>query len=134
VDRPLTVVGPRPVVIAPATPTTIAPPPRFAWDEKRWRQIRDGNAVQYLGPYKVWDRKRQSWRSFDGRIIEEPGGIKAYVADPPGEIKSHAKGPCFQLTAAPWFRVHWHRAPENVDGALLYVERLLDECLNGGRP
>ena len=126
-----TVVGPRPAVITPGAMTaTIAPPPRFAWDEKRWRKIREGATTHYLGPYRVFHRRAGQWREFDGRILEDVSGIKAYVADPPKEIKLHPKGPCFQLVKAPWFRVHWRKQPPNIDGALLYVERILDEALN----
>jgi hypothetical protein len=107
----------------------IAPPPRQAWDEKLWRRIREGRATHYLGAYRVRDR-RGAWRLFDGRVIEDTSGIKAYVADPPVELRGHHKGPCFQLVTVPWFRVHWRRAPASVDDALLYVENILRECLN----
>jgi hypothetical protein len=124
------VIGPRPTVIAPGPTATVAPSPRFTWDEKRWRRIDDQGQVHYLGPYRVRDQQQAVWREFEGRIVEASGGIKAYVADPPAEIKTHPKGPCFQLVRSPWFRVHWRRNPSTVDEALLYVERLLDECLN----
>jgi hypothetical protein len=129
-DRPTKVIGPRPTVIVPSPSTTITPPPRFAWDEKRWRRVQDNQAAHYVGAYRVWNQHTQAWCDFDGRLVEEASRIKAYVADPPPEIKGHPKGPCFQLVRVPWFRVHWRRNPNTVDEALLYVERLLDECLN----
>lgn len=126
-------IGPRPKIIGPAIAPIIAPPPRYVWDERRWRRIEDGTSVQYLGEYLISAHGRSASRSFRGRIVEEPDGIKAYVADPPAAIRQHPKGPCFQLVKAPWFRVHWHKSPPSVDEALLYVERLLDECVNGTR-
>ena len=124
------VIGPRPRVIAPAPPATIAPPPRFTWDEKRWRRVDERGEVHYLGAYRVWDQNQRTGREFEGRIVEAASTIKAYVADPPPEIRTHPKGPCFQLVRSPWFRIHWHRNPGTVDEALLYVERVLGECLN----
>jgi hypothetical protein len=129
-DRGPHVIGPRPTLIMPKAPRTVVPPPRFAWDEKRWRRVPEPGAVHYVGAYRVWDRGQRGWHAFDGRLVEDASGIKAYVADPPKEIKGHPKGPCFQLVQAPWFRVHWRRNPSTVDEALFYVERLLDECLN----
>lgn len=128
--RPVQVVGPRPQVLGPQPALTVTPPARKAWDEKRWHRLREGVAAHYVGAYRVFDRKRSQWRTFDGRVIDDHAEIKAYVSDPPPELKTHRKGPCFQLVRAPWFRIHWHRAPKSVDDALLYVERLLDECLN----
>ena len=127
---PQVTVQPAVRVVGPCPTRTVAPPPRFAWDEKHWRRIIEGRTVQHVGAYRVRHRRQNIWRFFDGRVVEDAGTITAYVADPPIEIKRHAKGPCFQLVRAPWFRVHWHRAPHTVDEALLYVERLLDECLN----
>jgi hypothetical protein len=130
-DRPATPVGPTSPGPSPARRTSqvIGPPPRFAWDEKRWRRVQDASGIHYVGVYRVWDRRSRIWRAFEGRVIEQGTEIKAYVADPPAELRSHSKGSCFQLVAVPWFRVHWHRPPTTVDHALLYVERLLAECL-----
>ncbi len=132
-DRDTEVAGPRPRVIGPSPDRVLGPPPRFAWDEKRWRRVQDGQAAHYLGEYRVSQPGRNRCQAFKGRIVEDAGGIKAYVADLPPSMKHHSKGPCFQLVQAPWFRVHWHRAPQTIDDTLLYVERLLDECLNGAR-
>lgn len=124
-------IGPSaPVVVGPTAVAVIQPPARFAWDEKGWTVGPDGDAALYVGNYLVWNRDQNCWQSFAGRLIEDADGIAAYVCDPPASIKRHSKGRCFQLTRAPWFRVHWHTPPENIDAALLYVEQLLDECIN----
>ncbi len=125
--------GPRPQVIGPQPQVTVAPPPRFAWDQKGWSRALDGDTWRYQGTYRVYDFRRREWRTFNGCLLEGRGVITAFCADPPTEIKSHPKGPCFMLAKAPWFRVNWHRAPTSVDEALIYVERLLDECLNDWR-
>jgi hypothetical protein len=132
-----TVCGPRDkaiektgrLIVTPALPLTVTPPSRDAWDEHGWRAIRRGADAVYEGEYRA---RRWSGRpvTFPGRIVRQGGVISAYVADPPTQIRRHPKGPCFQLTNPPWFRVHWHRPPTSVDDALLYVERILNEVLN----
>jgi len=131
VDQQRGAAGPRLKVIGPRPDHTITPPPRFAWDEKGWQRAVDGAVTRYTGKYRVYDFKQRAWRTFNGCVIASGGAPTAFIADPPVEIKSHPKGPCFQLTTAPWFRIHWRQAPGSVDEALLYVERLLDECING---
>jgi hypothetical protein len=124
---------PRRTVIRPTPSLVVVPPPRFAWDEKGWRRVVESGATHYVGSYRVRDRRRNTWSIFDGRLIEDQTGLRAYVADPPPELKTHPKGPCFQLTRPPWFRVHWHTPPENIDQACLYVESILKEALDGRR-
>jgi len=131
-DRPL-VVGPSAIVVGPAADGVATPLPRFIWDERKWTRIVEEGAVSYMGHYRVFVDAERSWRSFDGRIVEANSEIRAYIADPPATIKTHQKGRCFQFIGGPWFLLHWHRRPENIDAALLYVERILDECLNGRR-
>jgi hypothetical protein len=121
-----------PLVIGPRASCTVAPPPRFAWDEKRWHARENGGTLALVGRYRVFDRRRSAWREFDGRVVADGGGIAAYVADPPPEVKLHRHGPCLQLARPPWFRLHWSSAPRTPDDALLYVERMLDEALNAG--
>jgi hypothetical protein len=123
-------VGPRPQVIGPQTAITVVPPPRFAWDEKRWRNSIARGETELIGRYRVFDGRRRRWREFDGRVIQNGAGIGAYIADPPAEMRRHRHGACLQLVSAPWFRLHWQRAPKDLDGALLYVERMLDESFN----
>ncbi len=74
-------------------------------------------------------RSREQLR-FEGRILEAAHRVTPYIANPPVEIKRHPKGPCFRVSQAPWFQIHWRRAAANVDDALLYVERILDEAIN----
>jgi hypothetical protein len=128
------VVRPRPsVTIRPAPSTVIVPPPRFAWDEKGWRTVRERDEVHYVGNYRIWNRRRRVWQHFDGRVVGGGDGLRAYVSDPPTSIKYHRKGPCFQLTTPPWFRVHWQTRPNSVDAAILYIEEILTECINERR-
>lgn len=117
-----------PLVIGPSDPIIVEPPQRPAWDERGWKRRMLNGTTAYDGKYRVGKS--------DGRQLSFPGHIRvtdrvpvAYIADPPPDIKRHAKGPCFQLAQPPWFRVHWHRPPRNVDDALLYVERILDEAV-----
>lgn len=125
------VIGPaRPPVIGPARPTTVEAPYRQAWDEKRWRQVQSGGVSEIVGPYRVFDRRRRSWREFSGRLVQDGRHVSAYIADPPPELQRHRHGPCLQLVRAPWFRLHWAREPKTLDHGLLYMERMLDEAIN----
>ena len=116
------------VSIGPATTVPIGPPARAAWDERGWLTRRDGSRVVYEGRYQVRSRNGEI-AAFPGRIVVDGTMVVPYIADPPVAIKRHPKGPCFQLTQAPWFKVHWRRPATNVDDALLYVERVLAEVL-----
>jgi hypothetical protein len=127
------VVGPAVPVIGPRPAQTVAPPPRFAWDEKRWRHKETGGRTEVSGPYRVFDRRQRAWREFAGHLISESGRVSAYIADPPAEMKGHRHGPCLQFVQHPWFRLHWSTEPRSLDDALLYMERMLDESINGTR-
>jgi hypothetical protein len=124
------IVGPSTArtVIGPAPRTVVATVKRAVWGEKGWTVSTEGRRTTYTGSYEVlhWGARR----AFEGRVVMRGADIEAYIADPPEEIREHPKGPCFQLTRAPWFRVHWHRAPKDVDSAILYVEKVLSESLN----
>lgn len=114
-------------LIGPEVPIFVEPPARPAWDERGWKQSLESRQVVYDGQYQVRLRGGQL-RRFQGRILVNGNSVTAYIADPPPEVRRHPKGPCFQLSKAPWFRIHWWRAARNVDDALLYVERVLDEA------
>ena len=117
------------ILIAPRRMATIiTPPPRAVWDEQGWVvREQDGKQI-YEGNYRVRSSAGRLF-TFPGRIVVRRNNVAAYVADPPSDIKHHPKGPCFQLTKSPWFKVHWHRAATNVDDALLYVQRILAEVI-----
>jgi hypothetical protein len=123
-------VGPAPQVIGPKPAHTVTPPPRFAWDEKRWHRDDTNGRTEVCGKYRVYDRRRGFWREFDGHLTGNRGIISAYIADPPLEVKHHRHGACFQLVQHPWFRLHWNTQPQTIDDALLYMERVLDEAIN----
>jgi hypothetical protein len=122
--------GPGPQIVRPRPQHVVAAPPRFAWDEKRWQHHREGESEIVSGKYRVFDRRSRVWRAFDGRVEQRGSRISAYIADPPVEIRRHRHGACLQLVQAPWFHLHWNRQPKNIDDALLYMERILDESFN----
>lgn len=133
VVRPLSVtqIVPREaavVRVAPVKAATIRPPDRGAWDERGWRRRGERGREIYEGQYQVGTRR------FTGRIeVERRGRISAFIHNPPTEIRRHRHRACFQQVGigTGWFRLHWRRDPENVDEAILYFERVLDESLNG---
>lgn len=120
-------------VVGPAEPWVVEPPPRGAWDERGWTRRNDNGRTTYEGYYQIRDQRTQQWRRFAGRVMVGRGSTTSYIADPPPEVKHHPKGPCFMMTKAPWFQLNWHRPATNVDDAILYVEKILDEALNGRR-
>ncbi len=133
--RRVLVVGPAraaaPTKTLPGPAPVVQAPPRGAWDERGWQHWRERGGTVYAGYYRLLDRRLVQQRRFPGRVIIAGKQVQAYIADPPPEIGRHPKGPCFQLTSGRWFRVHWHRPAENVDEAILYIERILDEAING---
>lgn len=116
------------MTIQPSVSVTVQPPERGAWDERGWIRNINGNIEIYEGYYAVGARR------FWGRI-EARGNrrrnIGAYIYNPPPEIKQHRHGACFQLVSDGWFYLHWSRPARNVDDALLYVETVLNESING---
>jgi hypothetical protein len=138
-DAPL-VVGPSSTrtVVEPSAHLVIGPSPRVLvekvrrpiWEEMGWAVVSKGGRPVYEGVYEVLQRSTGQTRRFDGYVIRDGSVFTAYIADPPPEIREHPKGPCFLLTEAPWFRVHWYRPARDVDTAILYVQRVLDEAIN----
>lgn len=116
------------ITVAPARPTIVLPPPRGAWDERGWTRRTESGREIYEGFFQVGPRR------FRGRIQAEHGGnrVSAYIHNPPPEIKRHRHSACFQQggVGTGWFILHWHRAPTNVDDAILYMENVLYESLN----
>jgi hypothetical protein len=115
------------VIVSPIQTVTVEPPPRGAWDERGWT-VQVGNQREtYEGEYAVGNRR------FHGRIEARNRGhnVIAYIHNPPPEIKRHAHGACFQQIGNDWFLLHWARPARTVDDAILYMERVLDESLNG---
>lgn len=131
-DQRVPVIGPRPQVIGPTPSATVTAPARLAWDEKRWEKHESGSETELVGEYRVFDRRRKMWRTFDGRLVQQGRSIVTYIADPPAEVKKHRHGACLQLVQPPWFLLHWERPPHSLDDGLLYMERMLDESINAG--
>ena len=115
------------MTIQPSRAVTVQPPERGAWDERGWTRIVNGNREIYEGYYMVGRRR------FRGRIETRTRGrnVRAYIYNPPPEIKRHPHGACFQFVNDDWFYLHWARPARNVDDAILYMERVLDESING---
>lgn len=115
------------VTVNPAQQVTVTPPQRGAWDERGWTRSSNGGRETFEGYYTVGRRR------FPGRIETRNRGrnVTAYIYNPPREIKHHPHGACFQLVSNDWFHLHWARPARNVDDAILYMERVLDESLNG---
>lgn len=121
------------ITVAPSVAVTVKPPDRGAWGERGWTRINEGGTEIYEGFYQVIHRRRGQLLRFRGRIqISGWSGqkISVYILNPPPEVKSHRHGPCFQLLRDGWFNLHWSRPAKNVDDAILYLEKVLDESLN----
>lgn len=132
VIKPVSVVVIQPkavetVTIRPSQAVSVTPPERGAWDERGWTRSISGRNEIYEGYFVVGARRCR------GRIEARNRGrdIRAYIHNPPPEIKRHRHSACFQLTRNDWFYLHWARPARNVDDAILYMERVLDESING---
>lgn len=139
IQRKAVVIKPAPVVviepkavevltIQPSRTVTVEPPERGAWDERGWTHSVNGNRETYEGYYTVGARRFQGRIEVRGRRGQN---IAAYIHNPPPEIKRHRHSACFQLARNDWFYLHWARPARNVDDAILYMERVLDESING---
>ena len=107
---------------------TIVSPVRSAWDEKGWTRRREQDKDVYEGSYQVGKRR------FRGRIeVGRRNRIRAYILNPPAEIRRHRHRACFQQVGigTGWQCLHWQRSPRTVDEALLYFEQVLDESIHG---
>jgi hypothetical protein len=124
------VVGPPSrTVVGPVARPVVEKVRRPAWDEKEWVRTEESQGTVYRGHFRAGQNGRT--RAFEGRIVQGKRELAAYIGDPPPEIRRHPKGPCFSLISGSWFRVHWHKAPDDPDNAILYVETILNEALNG---
>ena len=119
-------IGPSALIIVEPQEILIEAVERGAWEEKNW--VRNGD--QWTGEFAIRARGR-AWRRFNGRIAMERGVAQPYIESPPKEIKKHPRGGCFHLLQGNWFIVNWHVPARDVDNAILYIEKVLDECLNG---
>jgi len=125
------VIGPTPVeIIRPATHLLISPNPRGVWEEKGWEIERLFGRQIYRGYFQVRDRNTRKNHRYQGRIENTKLNFTPFIANPPTGIRTHPKGPCFSRISDEWFQVHWHRPPRNVDDAILYIEKVLDEVVN----
>lgn len=127
------VIGPGEEVIGPSTALTVEPPKRSVWDERGWHREVRGNQQVYTGPYRITDLARNEPLAYHGVIYVKRREIVPCIAEPPAAIKRHPKGVCFTKMEKPWYRLHWRRAAKNVDEAILYMERVLDEAVNRRR-
>jgi len=99
---------------------TVKPNIQPAWKEKGWREVSPGAYEgNYLSPFG----------SLKGRVeFGRLGGFQhMYIWNPPRQIKSHAKAPCFSHEGGRKYQVHMLRLPASVDSAILYVEQVLNE-------
>lgn len=133
VIRPSSVVailpGPTDVImIQPSRTVTVTLPERGAWDERGWIKHSNGGREIYEGYYAVGTRRYHGRIEVRGR---RGRNVSAYIYNPPPEIKHHPHGACFQLIGDGWFILHWARPARNIDDAILYMERVLDESLPG---
>ena len=138
VIRPATriVIGPSPViqirpreviVVSPQVVVVIEPPPRAVWDEKGWERRGD----EWSGFYDVTDRSTGERRQFEGLVVMEGDEAQPYIEDPPAELSQHPRSACFQRQSDGWFLVNWSVPARNVDEAIIYVEQVLSEAING---
>lgn len=120
------------VTVGPAPAITVGAPPLEAWEEKGWKKCTEDKTIVYDGYYQVTDRRTGRKRNFHGKVKMEGRVAQAYIADPPMEFfANHVKASCLrEWREKPWWVLHWARAALNVNQAIFYMERILDEAIN----
>jgi len=117
--------------VTPSITRNLDRPKRAAWDDRGWTRQTEDRRTIYMGFYQVEDRKRGERRRFAGRIEQTRWQLIPYIASPPAEVQKHPKWACFTPSNNPWYRIHWFRSPKNIEDCILYIERILDESING---
>jgi hypothetical protein len=107
----------------------IKPVARGLWNERGWQKRYNGRGQIYDGNFQITNSRSRRRITYRGRIHINSRAVELFIYDPPPEIKRHPKGPCFSPAGLPWFRLHWHRPATNVDDAILYMEKILFECV-----
>ena len=129
--HPALLVNPGQVVqIGPPTEILVQPPHRGLWDERGWTWEKQNGQRFFQGYYQAYHSRTGERRTWPGRIFVRGREISLYIAGPPQNLNRHPKWPCFHQEEGRWFRLNWHRAARNVDDAILYMERILDEVIN----
>jgi hypothetical protein len=131
-DRNELVIRPGEVIrVTPNQAVVVEPPRRGLWDERGWTCERSNGRRYYQGFYQVRNRRSRELLKWPGRVlVEGHDEVTPYIADPPANLSQHPKGVCFQRDEGRWFRLHWHRKAANVDDAISYMEKILDELVN----
>lgn len=130
-DRAALWVNPEQVIrIGPAAEIVVQPPHRGLWDERGWTWEKQNGQRFFQGYYQVYHSRTGERRTWPGRIFVRGRDVSLYIAGPPQNLNRHPKWPCFHQEEGRWFRLNWHRAARNVDDAILYMERILDEVIN----
>lgn len=96
--------------------------PRAFWEKLGW--ARTGHT--YQGYY------RTRFGSFRGYIARQGKMFGVYIFDPPQEVKLHPKWACFVYAGDKWFYVNQSRLAKDVDGAIIGVQRIIEESFKIG--
>jgi hypothetical protein len=116
--------------VKPSRRISVRRPQRGAWDDRGWHKQSERGTEVYVGFYCAREKKTGRRLQFPGRITVSRWQIAPYIANPPDQVRRHPKWACFSSLGDGWFRIHWYRSAKNVDDAILYIERILDESIN----
>ena len=107
-------------------------PNRPFWQRAGWQQSEEEEGVVYRGRFRIWDKPGATFRHYPGRIETGYGNSRIFVSNPPETlIKEHPARWCFSHLGDGWYQMHWRRGTGDIDLSLAYLEKLLDEALNG---
>ena len=96
--------------------------PGSYWEDKGW--LRSGDT--YVGYFGT------NGRRFPGVITWHGNGLdKCFIRNPPQELWGHEHASCFCYMGDDTYAVHFSRCPQNVDGTIMSVERVLEEAIGG---
>ncbi|CAN5721488.1 hypothetical protein BH23CHL2_BH23CHL2_19740 [soil metagenome] len=109
-------------------------PNRTLWQRAGWQRSNEGRGVVYRGRFRIWDKRGGIFRHYAGRIETGEGNSRIFVHDPPEAlIKRHPARWCLAHIKDGWYRLNWRRGTGDIDLSLAFLEKLLDEALNGRR-
>jgi hypothetical protein len=91
--------------------------PRSVWEKLGWNRAGD----TYQGFY------RTVFGSYKGYIAQKGRNFDVFIFDPPEEAKLHPKWGCFVHRGEKWFWVNQKRAAKDVDGAIVEIQRIIEE-------
>lgn len=96
--------------------------PKWLWQTQGW--VKQGKA--YKGFF------RTVYGSYRGHIVERKDSFEIFILNPPEEVRLHPKWSCFVHAGDNWFFINQRRFAKDVDGAIVGVQKIIEESFRMG--